>query len=125
MAQRDGKISGAVDAAKELGMSPGYFNKIAGKIRRAGFLESIQGPGGGYRLAKDAADITLYDIVALMEGDILVNRCLEKDGFCSRGALPICPVHKVFKSLQCQMVDALRRVRICDLCAEAQPEVSI
>lgn len=124
MAQRGNEILGAAEAAEELGITYGYFNKVAGKIKRAGFLESIQGPGGGYRLAKKAADITLYDIVALMEGEISINRCLEKDGFCSRGAAPICPVHSVFESIQGQMIDTLRRTRVSDLCTKAQPEMA-
>lgn len=85
-------------AAKELGITYSYFNKVAHKIRTVGFLESVQGPGGGYRIAKDAADITLYDIVKVMEGDIRINRCLEEDCFCSRNATQTCLVHKTLAS---------------------------
>ena len=122
MAQRDNAILGVAGAVEELGMTSGYFNKVAGKLKRAGFLESFQGPGGGYRLAKKAEDIKLYDIVTLMEGDIAINRCLKKDGFCSRDATPMCPVHQVFESIQSQMIDMLRSISIGDLCTKAQPE---
>jgi Rrf2 family protein len=121
MAQREGQVSTAEVAAKELGITYSYFNKVAYKIRMAGFLESIQGPGGGYRISKNAADITLYDIVTVMEGDIRINRCLEEDGFCSRNATQICPVHKTLEALQNQMIDTLKSVRISDLCDEKQP----
>lgn len=122
MAQRDNAILGVAGAVEDLSMTSGYFNKVAGKLKRAGFLESFHGPGGGYRLAKNAEDITLYDIVALMEGDIAINRCLKKDGFCSRNATSICPVHQVFESIQSQIIDMLRGISIYDLCANAQPE---
>ncbi|PWJ51234.1 RrF2 family transcriptional regulator [Faecalicatena contorta] len=121
MAQREGQVSTAEVAAKELGITYSYFNKVAYKIRMAGFLESIQGPGGGYCISKNAADITLYDIVTVMEGDIRINRCLEEDGFCSRNATQICPVHKTLEALQNQMIDTLKSVRISDLCDEKQP----
>lgn len=118
LAQRGNKILGASEAVEELGMTCGYFYKVAGKIKRAGLLDSIQGPGGGYRLAEKAENITLYDIVVLMEGEILINRCLGKDGFCSRKATPTCPTHRVFESIQSQVIDNLKNIRICDLCTK-------
>ncbi len=120
MAQQDGEVSTAEAAAKELGITYSYFNKVAWKIRMAGFLESVQGPGGGYRIAKNPADITLYDIVTAMEGDISINRCLDEDGFCSRNATLICPVHKIFEGIQNQIIDTLKSIKISDLCGEKQ-----
>ena len=120
MAQREGQVSTAETAAKELGITYSYFNKVAHKIRTAGFLESVQGPGGGYCIAKNGANITLHDIVTVMEGDIRINRCLEEDGFCSRNATQTCPVHKTFEALQNQIIDLLKSVRIGDLCDERQ-----
>jgi len=120
MAQQGGKVSTAEAAAKELGISCSYFNKVAWKIKMAGFLESVQGPSGGYRISKNAADITLYDIVTAMEGDICINRCLDENGFCSRNATQTCPVRKALETLQNQMIDALKNVKIRDLCDEKQ-----
>lgn len=120
MTQQDGKLTTAGAAAKELGITYSYFNKVAWKIRMAGFLVSIQGPGGGYRIAKNAADITLYDIVKAMEGDISINRCLDEDGFCSRNATLTCPVHKRFEAIQNQIIDSLKSVKINDLCGKKQ-----
>lgn len=121
MAQQDGEVSTAEAAAREMGITYSYFNKVAWKIRMAGLIESVQGPGGGYRIAKNPADITLYDIVTVMEGDICINRCLDEDGFCSRNAAQTCPVHKTLEALQNQMIDTLRSVRISDLCDESSP----
>ncbi len=121
MAQQDGEVSTAEAAAREMGITYSYFNKVAWKIRMAGLIESVQGPSGGYRIAKNPADITLYDIVTVMEGDICINRCLDEDGFCSRNAAQTCPVHKTLEALQNQMIDTLRSVRISDLCDESSP----
>lgn len=120
MARQGRKLSTAEATAKELGITYSYFNKVAWKIRKAGFLESVQGPDGGYRIAENAADITLYDIVKVMEGDISINRCLDDDGFCSRNATLVCPVHKTFEAIQNQIIDSLKSVKINDLCGEEQ-----
>ena len=121
MAQHNGEVSAGEAAAKELGMTYSYFNKVARKIRMAGFLESVKGPGGGYRIAKNPANITLYDIVTVMEGNISINRCLDEDGFCSRNATQTCPVHKTLEVLQYQIIDTLRSTRISDLCGQSSP----
>lgn len=121
MAQQDGEVSTAETTAKVMGITHSYFNKIAWKIKMAGFLESVQGPGGGYRIAKHAMDTTLYDIIKVMEGDIRINRCLDGDGFCSRNATPTCPIHKTFEDIQNQIIDTLKSVSIRDLCGENRP----
>lgn len=116
MAQHGTQRTTAKQAAKQLGITYSYFNKVATKLRMTGFIESIQGPKGGYSLVKKAEDITLYDIVESMEGSIRINRCLDEDNFCSRNATNVCPIHKVFESLQSQIIRELRSVRIYDLC---------
>ncbi|SET78534.1 RrF2 family transcriptional regulator [Lacrimispora sphenoides] len=118
MAQQGVQVTTAKEVAAQLGMTYNYFNKIASKIKRLGFIESVQGPKGGYRLAKDAADITLYDIVEAMEGSICINQCLEEDGYCSRNATPSCLVHRIFKSIQTKTIEMLSGTRICDLIYE-------
>jgi len=118
MAQQGVQVTTAKEVAAQLGMTYSYFNKIASKIKRLGFIESVQGPKGGYRLAKDAAEITLYDIVEAMEGSICINRCLEEDGYCSRNATPSCLVHRIFESIQYKTIEMLSGTRICDLIYE-------
>ncbi len=118
MAQQGVQVTTAKEVAAQLGMTYSYFNKIASKIKRLGFIESVQGPKGGYRLAKDAAEITLYDIVEAMEGSICINRCLEEDGYCSRNAIPSCLVHRIFESIQYKTIEMLSGTRICDLIYE-------
>ena len=115
LAQHNYQLLTAKKMADELGITYYYFNKIAARLKRAGFIESIQGPVGGYRLAKNAADITLYDIVEAMEGNIYINRCLEEDGFCSRNAVHSCPVHKILESVQNEIIASLRSKRMSEI----------
>lgn len=68
-------------------------------------------------VAEEAGDITLYDIIEAMAGSIFINRCLQADEMCGRKANLICPVHKIFKNVQSQIINTLSNVRISDLCA--------
>lgn len=103
--------------SQDLGITYNYFNKVATRIRQAGFIETIQGPNGGYLLVKNPADITLYDIVETMEGPVIVNRCLEDDGFCSRrnGGPTTCSVHPILHELQDEIVAKLKSVTFAQL----------
>jgi Rrf2 family protein len=48
-----------------------YLVQILGELRNGGLVTSRRGKQGGYALARPASDISLYDIVALIEGDVL------------------------------------------------------
>ena len=109
-------LSTAASLSEKLGISYLYFMKVTGYLKQAGLLKSVQGCNGGYQLAKRAEDISLYDVVKVIEGEIMINRCLEHDGYCSRGATDYCLVHKFFKSFQQEMIDELKSKRIPDLC---------
>lgn len=48
-----------------------YLVQILGELREGGLITSRRGKQGGYALARDPEDISLYDIVTLIEGDVL------------------------------------------------------
>lgn len=58
-------------------LPPAYLNKQLQALARAGILVSTSGPRGGFRLARDPADITLMDVVAAIEGPEGAFRCEE------------------------------------------------
>lgn len=115
--QNNDQVLTAKDMADKLGITYSYFIKVAARIKRAGYIESIQGPIGGYRIAPKAMDATLYDVIETMEGNIRINRCLGEDGFCSRyhKNSDICPIHKVFETLQDSLIEDLKSRRIAQL----------
>jgi Rrf2 family protein len=59
------------------GVSETYLLKHLKALVTAGIFESVPGPRGGYRLARDAAEITLLDIVEAIDGKQPVFRCTE------------------------------------------------
>lgn len=111
----DGKLANAKDISEQMGITYQYFLKISARLKEAGLILTEQGRNGGYRLAKDAEDITLYDIVKTMEGEIYFNRCLEPDGFCSRYATDTCPVHNIFVDLQTDIITSLKSKKMSDI----------
>ena len=68
--EHNNRLTTAADLSKELGITYLYFMKISGYLKQSGLLKSVQGCNGGYQLAKTAENISLYDVVKVIEGDI-------------------------------------------------------
>ncbi len=72
--------AGALPAAKLAefhGVPAVYLAKHLQALGRAGVLETVKGPRGGYRLARPATEITLLDVVEAIDGDEPAFRCSE------------------------------------------------
>ena len=54
--------------AKQMGVSPTYITKVTRKLVTAQLITSARGAGGGFRLARASTELTLWDIVAAVEG---------------------------------------------------------
>lgn len=118
LAQHTGRVCGSREMGEKLYISYSYMIKVTAKLKAAGFIESVQGPFGGYRLAISPLDINLYDIIEAIEGKIQINRCLEDDPYCSRFNIDEqshCPVHQSFQTLQNQIIGFLKSQRISKL----------
>jgi FeS assembly SUF system regulator len=76
----DGKKRARVSAAQlaeETGLPAPTVQKLVSKLSAAGLLRSSRGAGGGLKLARPAAAITLADIVEAVEGPIALTACIE------------------------------------------------
>lgn len=67
----------ASDLATETGIPVPTVQKLVSLLSRAGLLRSTRGSGGGLKLARPAAAITLADIVEAVEGPIALTPCVE------------------------------------------------
>ncbi|HTB81539.1 MAG TPA: Rrf2 family transcriptional regulator [Opitutaceae bacterium] len=66
-----GELAHIDELAKVESVPANYLVQILSELRNGGLIASRRGKQGGYTLARDPADITLYDIVKLIEGDLL------------------------------------------------------
>ena len=114
---------GALPAAKLAeyhGVPAAYMAKHLQALARAGILETVKGPRGGYRLAKVANDITVLEIVEAIEGDEPAFRCAEirrrgPSAVPSRMYTPMCGVHQAFLDADAAWRAELRNVTVGEL----------
>ncbi|MEP6869357.1 MAG: SUF system Fe-S cluster assembly regulator [Novosphingobium sp.] len=67
----------AAQLAEETGLPVTTVQKLVSKLSAAGLLKSVRGAGGGLKLARPAAAITVADIVEAVEGPIALTACSE------------------------------------------------
>ena len=89
-----------------------YVITMMKRLKDQRIVESRRGITGGYRLTKDPWDISLLEIIKTMEGTTKINRCLEKDHYCSRKAAETCPVRAHYEKLQRLIDDNLSSITI-------------
>jgi FeS assembly SUF system regulator len=75
----------ASQLAEETGLPAPTVQKLVSRLTSAGLLRSARGVGGGLKLARPAAAITLADIVEAVEGPIALTTCIDesREGACT------------------------------------------
>lgn len=103
--------------ADSLGIDYQYSMKIINKLKKAELIKSVQGCTGGYYLAEGVNELTFYDVIKLMEGEIHLLNCLN--GYkCSRKKTIDCPVQGEFGKLQESFIDKLKEIKINEVCKD-------
>ena len=93
------------DIALRQNISDKYLEQIISGLNKAGFVKSIRGPQGGYKLAKDPSYYTVGMILRLTEGSLAPVACLEDEvNQCDRQE--ICATLKLWQQLD----DAIKGV---------------
>ena len=69
----------AAELAEETGLPAPTVQKLVSMLSKAGLLRSTRGAGGGLKLARPAAAITLADIVEAVEGPIELTSCIDTE----------------------------------------------
>jgi Rrf2 family transcriptional regulator, iron-sulfur cluster assembly transcription factor len=101
------------DIAKRQNISAKYLEQIIIPLKKAHYVKSVRGPKGGHVLTRPPAEITVGEIVALLEeGDSLVE-CSERSSVCERS--PTCPTRLIWKAAAKAMFDKLNTITLADL----------
>lgn len=101
-------------------ISSDYIGHLFAKLRKAGFVESIKGPGGGYVLARDADEIRVGDIIRAVEGPIALVQCVDPnpEDVCHR--IDGCVTHLLWERLSKTIDEVLDSITLKDLCDQAR-----
>ncbi len=101
--------------AKSQNISQEYLEQLFARLRRAGLVESVRGPGGGYRLADDPEDVFIIEIIRAADEPLQVTRCADGDGVigCQKGEA--CITHELWSALSRQICSFLSHITLGDV----------
>jgi Rrf2 family iron-sulfur cluster assembly transcriptional regulator len=113
--QSNGPVTlAAISQRQQISLS--YLEQLFGKLRRHELVESTRGPGGGYTLARKAADITVADIILSVDEPIDATHCGGKENCL--GEAGRCMTHELWSALNARMVEFLDSVTLQKLVEE-------
>lgn len=107
--------------AQNQDISENYLEQLIASLRKAGLVKSIRGAQGGYMLAKDPGEITVGDIVRVLEGPLDLVECVKEthgdQGCCKADE---CVTRMVWAKLRDKINEVLDETTLADMCEEME-----
>ena len=110
-----GRQASSSEISAAMKIPDNYLYAVMGKLKRAGLARATRGVNGGWSLSREPKDISLLDIIEVMEGTIRINRCLEDDQYCCRDGVDTCPVHAFYVEMQAHIESCFGSVTLQQL----------
>ena len=96
------------------GITEAYLEQLLTRLKSAGLVKSLRGNKGGFLLARDPGEVTVADVVRVMEGPVSLVDCLHEG--CER--MTGCAVRSVWSEANRAIEDVLSRTTIAGLAGE-------
>lgn len=104
--KNNGRKIGIKKIAKDLDIPSPFLGKILQTLAKQKVLNSTKGPNGGFSISDKSQDISLFEIINIIDGDDLFDRCLISDKSCTEMEGNPCSIHKHYESIR----DNLRKM---------------
>lgn len=106
-----------VDIAERQDISAAYLEQLIGKLKRAGLVESVRGPGGGYQLGRDLPSISVSNIIGAVGEGVDATRC-HGSADCQEGSM--CLTHDLWAELSHEIDGFLDGISLDTLVARSE-----
>lgn len=103
------------DIAERQEISLSYLEQLFAKLREAGLVRSVRGPGGGYLLVRPAESIRIGDIILAADEPIRATRCGDGPTSGCRENRSRCLTHDLWEELGARIRDYLGSVTVADV----------
>ena len=113
------ELSSAREIAEQSNTPTSLVMNVLKKLAAAGYVESVRGAHGGYRLARRPEDICLEEIVTALEGPIRLAECVSgetsDDTECECALMARCPITDPVHRIQRRLSDFLKTVTLAEI----------
>ena len=100
------------DIAQRQGISLSYLEQLFSRLRKRSLVSSVRGPGGGYSLGRDAADIYVGEVITAVDENMDTTRCHGAHNCKNNGR---CLTHDLWSDLSNQIYTYLNKISLQDL----------
>lgn len=101
------------DLSQKSNVPDSFLGKILQNLAKSDILISERGKKGGFRLDKSPEEITVYDVIQAVEGDMQITDCIADDLYCSKSSY--CKVHSMWVDIQNKLTGQLKNTSLQDL----------
>ena len=112
--QGDDALVSLADISERQDISLAYLEQLFVKLRKAGLVESVRGPGGGYRLAGGAAGTRISDVMSAVDERLNAMGCEGGEKGCG-GSQATCLTHNLWEQLSAHVYVFLHQTRLSDV----------
>jgi Rrf2 family transcriptional regulator, iron-sulfur cluster assembly transcription factor len=120
MRSHDGPVTLAgISERQQISLS--YLEQLFGKLRRQALVESVRGPGGGYKLARPVAEVSIADIIVAVDEPLDATQCGGKENCLDDHR---CMTHDLWASLNEHMFNYLQSIKLSELVAKQKAKKS-
>jgi FeS assembly SUF system regulator len=112
---RDGEMLSAHALAERIHVEGPTASKVLKLLAGSGLLESYRGATGGYRVGRSAAEISVAEVIAAIEGPIAMTECSVEEGLCSQE--DNCDLRGNWQRISLAVAQALRDVSLAEMSA--------
>jgi Rrf2 family protein len=114
---KDGELMSIRSMSEERKLPLYFLSQIMSDLKKAGYVESKEGIGGGYKLIKEPSKISLLDVLTILEGEPCIVNCADKkNSNCKREK--VCSAQKGLKILSESLNNFFRDKTLQDLIGE-------
>jgi Rrf2 family protein len=110
---KDGRPIAISAIAERTGISSGYLEELVRPLKTARLLRGRRGPRGGYQLARDATEISVYQVIEASIGPIGVTDCVVDPNRCERAGY--CECRLLFWMVSLELRDSLQNLTLADM----------
>ena len=101
-------------------ISESYLEQLVRPLRKAGFIESVRGAGGGYVLAKPADSISVGHVLRVLEGGLEAVTCSVNEGLGGCDAADFCVTRFVWQRINEGITNAVDSISLGELVQQSR-----
>jgi FeS assembly SUF system regulator len=120
---REREMLSAHAVADRVGIELPTASKVLKLLAGNGLLESFRGASGGYRVSREADEISVAEVIAAIEGPIAMTECSIEEGLCSQE--DHCGLRGNWRRISLAVAGALERVSLAEMTAPEKPRTDV